>query len=243
MHRPTPPACGQTGTPNFAASSRIARFSLTPPNRAESICTMSTAPACRSCLKTTRLAMCSPVATLMGPTALRTAAWPRMSSAPYVVLQVRADLELDLGEAVGDGLAGEAGQLLVGVAEPAGGGGVGGVALVEQAADALCAAGFGAAQDLQGLLRGEGVAEPAEVDLGDQVLGRHLTEERHTGLPARLAARSQAALTIAPVAMWTAPFSGASQRSRGSWTRRRENTPRSPQTSSTGRPTTCRGRW
>ena len=41
-------------------------FSLTPPTRAESICTMSTAPAWRSCLKTTRLAMCSPVATLIG---------------------------------------------------------------------------------------------------------------------------------------------------------------------------------
>src|SRR5438128_11048791 len=29
-HNPTPPACGQTGTPNFAASSRLARFSFTP---------------------------------------------------------------------------------------------------------------------------------------------------------------------------------------------------------------------
>src|SRR6185503_3951871 len=72
--------------------------------------------------------------------------------APYVVLQVGADLQLDLGEAVGDGLAGEAGQLLVGVAEPAGRGGVGGVAALQQAGDALGAARFGAAQDLEGLV-------------------------------------------------------------------------------------------
>ncbi|CAM5243657.1 hypothetical protein STANM309S_05161 [Streptomyces tanashiensis] len=34
-----------------------------------------------------------------------------------------------------------------------------------------------------------------------------------TGLPARLAARSQTALTTAPIAMCITPFSGPSQRS------------------------------
>jgi len=32
--RPTPPACGHTGTLNFAAMSRIARFSFTPAHAA-----------------------------------------------------------------------------------------------------------------------------------------------------------------------------------------------------------------
>jgi hypothetical protein len=55
-------------------------FSFTPPTRAASICTTSTAPACNSCLKTTLLAMCSPVATLIGASARRTEAWPSTSS-------------------------------------------------------------------------------------------------------------------------------------------------------------------
>ena len=106
--------------------------------------------------------------------------------AAYVVLQVRADLQLDLGEAVRDGLAGQAGQLLVGVAEPAGGGGVGGVAVLQQRAMRSARPGSARAQDLQRLLGGEGVGELAEVDLGDQVLGRHLAEEP----PHRLARRA-----------------------------------------------------
>src|ERR1035437_4301336 len=73
-HRPTPPACGHTGTPNLAASSRLAMFSLTPATRHASICMMSIAPAWRSCLKTTRLETCSPVATGIGLTARRAAA-------------------------------------------------------------------------------------------------------------------------------------------------------------------------
>ena len=44
-HSPTPPACGQTGLPNFAASKRIATFSLTPATRAASIWTKESASA------------------------------------------------------------------------------------------------------------------------------------------------------------------------------------------------------
>ena len=79
-HSPTPPACGHTGTPNFAASSRIATFSLTPPTRAASICTTSTACAWSSCLNITRFCTCSPVATFTGATARRIVAWPSTSS-------------------------------------------------------------------------------------------------------------------------------------------------------------------
>ena len=75
-----PPACGQTGTPNLAASSRLARFSFTPATRQASICMMSMASACSSCLNITRLETCSPVATLTGRTPRRIAAVPRMSS-------------------------------------------------------------------------------------------------------------------------------------------------------------------
>lgn len=43
--------------------------------------------------------------------------------------------------------------------------------------------------------------------------GSASASSRHTGFPARLAARSQAALTTAPIAMCITPFSGPSQRS------------------------------
>ena len=46
--------------------SRYAMFSLTPATRQASICMMSIAPACRSCLKITRFVTCSPVATRTG---------------------------------------------------------------------------------------------------------------------------------------------------------------------------------
>ena len=62
---------------------------------------------------------------------------------------------------------------------------------------------------------------------------------RQTGLPATLAARSQAALTTAPIAMCMTPFSGPSQRSWLSPIRAALNPPRSPATSLTLRPTTC----
>ena len=68
-HSPTPPACGQTGTPYFAASSSSASTSLTPPTRQASIWQMPIASAWRSCLNMTRLWACSPVATRIGATA------------------------------------------------------------------------------------------------------------------------------------------------------------------------------
>lgn len=124
----------------------------------------------------------------------------RLAGQPHpaqVVVQVAADLELDLPEARGDGLLGQPGQLLVGVAEPAGLGGVGGVAAGAQQRGALGPAGLGAAQDLQRLVTGEGVAEVAEVDQVDQFLGGHTGQQFPDRAAARRAARSQAALTTA----------------------------------------------
>lgn len=58
-------------------------------------------------------------------------------AAAYVVREIGTHLQLDLPEPVGDGLGGEAGELLVAVAEPAGRGGVGGEALLPEGLGAL----------------------------------------------------------------------------------------------------------
>ena len=55
-------------------------FSFTPATRQASICMMSSAPACSSCLNMTGLATCSPVATGTGRMPRRMAAVPRMSN-------------------------------------------------------------------------------------------------------------------------------------------------------------------
>ena len=80
--RPTPPACGQTGTPAFAASRSTARFSFTPPSRQESIWQNEIARAWSSCLKRMRFIPCSPVATPTpsGSIARAIAACPSTSS-------------------------------------------------------------------------------------------------------------------------------------------------------------------
>jgi hypothetical protein len=102
------------------------------------------------------------------------------------VLPVGADLQLDLGEAVRDGLAGQPHQLLVGVAEPAGGGGVGGVAVALQDLDPLLAADPAGLEDGQRLLPGERVLQVAEVDEFDDLLGRHVGEQPPHRLPGDL---------------------------------------------------------
>ena len=59
-----------------------------------------------------------------------------------------------------------------------------------------------------------------------------------SGLPARLAARSQSALTTAAIAMCMTPFSGPSQRSCESCTSVRHTSPIEASVWSTGSPTT-----
>ena len=66
--------------PNLAARSWIEIASLTPPTRHASSWQTSIASAWKSCLKTTRFWMCSPVATRTGAISRRIRAWPRMSS-------------------------------------------------------------------------------------------------------------------------------------------------------------------
>src|SRR5205823_10997217 len=80
LAQPHAAGVGQTGIPNFAASSSTASTSLTPPSRQLSIWQNRIAPACISCLNMTRLWHCSPVATPIGAIARAIAAWPSTSS-------------------------------------------------------------------------------------------------------------------------------------------------------------------
>ena len=223
-HRPTPPACGQTGRPYLAASSRIARFSLTPPTRAASICMMSSARAWISCLNTIRFCdvlaggdlhrrdgtagsrrgrgcrpgwsaprpSTGPTAPAPGsrrsPASRPSAGWRRPRSArpgrplrgprqaPDVVGQVGADLQLDLGEAVRYGLLGQPGQLLVGVADPAGRGRVGRVAARSSSAIRVVAALACRAAGGRAPRPGSARRQVAEVDLRDEPLGGRVRE-------------------------------------------------------------------
>ena len=98
---------------------------------------------------------------------------PREREAPAVVVEVRPDLELDLGEAVRDGLLREGDELLVAVAEPARRRRVRRVAGGFELGDASSAPGLRGAEDVEGLVAGERVGEVAEVDDVDDLLGRH----------------------------------------------------------------------
>ena len=105
-----------------------------------------------------------------------------------VVGEVAADLELDLVEARVDRLAAQAGELGVVVAEPARRRRVGGIAGCEQLGFALGLAELGGAEQLERLVAGERVAQVAEVDEFDDLLGAHPREqlpERQAG-PLRL---------------------------------------------------------
>src|SRR5690606_35832076 len=74
---------------------------------------------------------------------VRPADLARLAEPADVVLEIGADLELDLGEAVGHGLTGEALELLIGVAEPPGARGVRRISGREQFGLALLAPGRG----------------------------------------------------------------------------------------------------
>ena len=234
-------------------------FSLTPATRQASIVRKSAARACRICLKTTRLATCSPTAIRTGWTAspdggqaenlIRAASAPRPSTgrtgrartiaeiglpdapalvrvdgdadirshglpgqrqAAGIVLVVGADLQLDLAEPVGDRLPGQPDELVVGVADPAGRGGVGGVAGALQLGDPLARGPRGPARRMSSASRrGERVIEVAEVDQRRRPARASCRRAAATAACLRrLAARSQAALTTAPMAMCMTPFSG-----------------------------------
>ncbi len=95
-----------------------------------------------------------------------------------VVRQRRADLDLHLAEAVGDRFGAQRGQLLVGIAEPAGPGGVGGVAVPAQRGDPVLPAGRAALEQFHRLVRGERVGQVAEVDQARELLRAHPREQQ-----------------------------------------------------------------
>ena len=104
---------------------------------------------------------------------------------PDVRLDVAADLHLHVLEAVRDRLGDERLHLLVLVADPAGGRGVGGVAVGDDLRLPLLLARCRRAQEVERLLGREGVLDVAEVDRSDEVFGRQSREElpeRHARL-------------------------------------------------------------
>ncbi|MCY1226868.1 hypothetical protein D9M72_391180 [compost metagenome] len=107
----------------------------------------------------------------------------RHGQAADVVLQVAPHLELDVVEARIDRLLRESAQLFVGVAEPAGRGGVAGVALGFQRGDALGLADSRIAQQHQRFFGRDAVGDVAKVDAAHQLFRAHV---RHQ-LPHRLA--------------------------------------------------------
>jgi hypothetical protein len=99
------------------------------------------------------------------------------AGAAKVVCGFATDLEFEVGPAVSEAFAAEAADLLFAVAEPAGGGGVGRVARGFELCKAGCLSWFGVAEEGKGVVGGEGVGDVAEVDGGDDLLGRHVGEE------------------------------------------------------------------
>lgn len=104
-----------------------------------------------------------------------------------VLLEVAADLDLEVLVALGQGLGQERLHLVLAVAEPAGAGGVGGHgAAVEGLLDALLLAGLGLAQQGQGLVGGDAVGDVAKVDAAHELLGRHVGHDAPHGLAQHL---------------------------------------------------------
>ena len=129
---------------------------------------------------------------------------------PDVVLDVGADLHLEPRPAVGQRLAGRAGDLVVVVAQPADGRRVGRVAVRRSSALALGSTGHRPPRGSRApSSRRQRIGQVAEVDQGDELLAATCPRAAaRRGLPARFATRSQTALTTAAVARWMTPFSG-----------------------------------
>ncbi len=106
----------------------------------------------------------------------------RNAHAADVVLQVRAHLQLHVIEAGVDRLAAEPAQLVVAVAEPAGRGGVAGIALAFERGDPLGLAGRLLAQQFQRVRLAQAVAEITEVDGAHQLFRRHVGHQAPQGL-------------------------------------------------------------
>lgn len=81
-----------------------------------------------------------------------------------VIGEVASDLDLDVVPAFGDGLAAEAADLVIGITEPAGAGGVGGITVAFEFRDAAGATGEAGFEEIDGFVAGEGVGEVTEVD-------------------------------------------------------------------------------
>src|SRR5690606_9829059 len=99
-----------------------------------------------------------------------------------IVLEVAADLHLNVVEAGIDRLLAEAAQLVFGIAEPAGRGRVAGIAFLPEGGDALRLAGFGLLQNGNGLVTGQYVGKVAEVDNVGDLFRREFGHQLPDGL-------------------------------------------------------------
>lgn len=104
-----------------------------------------------------------------------------------VLRNIAADLELEVAVALAEGLLEQRLHLVLAVAEPASGCGVGRDGLgVEGLLQPLLLALLGLCEDLERLLGGEGVGDVAEVDQVDNLRGRHVGDDAPDGLSERL---------------------------------------------------------
>lgn len=104
-----------------------------------------------------------------------------------VLCDVAADLELEMAVALAEGLLEERLHLVLAVAEPAGGCGVGGDGLgVEGLLQTLLLALLSLGEDLEGLLGSDSVGNVAEVNQIDNLLGCHICDDAPDGLSERL---------------------------------------------------------
>ena len=101
----------------------------------------------------------------------------RDAHAANIILEIAPDLQLDMGEAGVDRLLAKATQLVVVVAEPARRGGVAGIAVLLELADARRLARLLRRQQGKRLVRRDTVGEVAEIDAAHQLLRRHIGDQ------------------------------------------------------------------
>ena len=160
-------------------------------------------------LWTSQYWLASTIRKLSGPISSR-----YQRTAADIVLDIPAHLEFEVAPSLGQRLPAEATDLRIAVAQPAGGGGVGRVARGQHFGfSVLLLACNLALQQRDGLRRREDVGDVAEVDAAHQFCGRHVHHQFPEGLAGHLGPDIPDGVSHdAPVARWSTPFSGPTQR-------------------------------
>lgn len=103
--------------------------------------------------------------------------------APNVIVKVSSDFDFCVGKTGVTCLATEASEFVIRITEPAGRGGIAGVAVLPELCDAVGFTGFGIAQDGESFVLGESVSDVTKVDEADDFFRGHIGNE----LPNRFA--------------------------------------------------------